>query len=49
LVLNPLVFPLCIMHFGSILKKNQRLKVLKEDDPEYGRGKSAFAIRVDAY
>ena len=29
----------CIMHLGSLLKKNQRLKVLEEDDPEYSHGK----------
>jgi len=30
------------MPFGSLLKKNQRLKALKEDDPEYGRIKKLF-------
>jgi len=27
------------MRFGTLFKKNQRLKALEEDDPEYGRGK----------
>ncbi|KAF9643747.1 hypothetical protein BDM02DRAFT_1355740 [Thelephora ganbajun] len=30
------------MHLGSLLKKNQRLKALKEDDPEYKRVKELF-------
>jgi len=37
------------MHFGPHLKKNQRLKALKEGDPEYERGKSPFTIWSDPY
>lgn len=37
------------MHFGSLLKKNQRLKALKEDEAEYRRGKLGFPLRRNAY
>ena len=33
------------MHFGTLVKKNQRLKALKEDDPEYRRGKLVSVTR----
>ena len=31
--------PLRVMHFGTFLKKSQRLKALDESNPEYTRGK----------
>jgi hypothetical protein len=35
----PLLSLLSVMRLGNILKKNQRLKALEEDDPEYGHSK----------
>lgn len=37
------------MPIGSLLKKNRRLKVLKEDDPEYKQGKTCFMTRDGTY
>lgn len=36
------------MHFGTLVNKNQRLKALKEGEPEYGRGKLTSMVRGDA-
>lgn len=37
------------MRFGSILKKNQRLRALNEDDPEYQYGRSTLTTLGDSH